>query len=177
MGETLNRLPENVQRRIAELDAKRPRPLAQLAQVTQTPYKPVVMAPRPYLRPRAGKGHQSKYDSPTMRRLLMVYGLPEPTFEHRFHPVRLWRLDIAWPAYRLCVEIQGGVFQGGRHSRGQGMVGDFEKFNALTELGWRLLLCTPDGLITAGFLDMLKRVFDTLKRPINVPNGAIVAPK
>ena len=28
-------------------------------------------------------------------------------FEHRFHPSRLWRLDLAWPEEKLAVEIDG----------------------------------------------------------------------
>lgn len=35
-------------------------------------------------------------------------GLPEPVREFRFHPVRGWRADFAWPEHKLLLEIEGG---------------------------------------------------------------------
>lgn len=55
--------------------------------------------------------------------------------EHRFHPVRLWRLDFAWPKARLALELEGQ----GRHQRYVGFREDCEKYNALVLSGWRLL--------------------------------------
>lgn len=63
--------------------------------------------------------------------------MPEP--EYRFHPVRKWRLDFAWPGLLLAVEIEGAIWTGGRHTRGAGVLGDMEKYNALSVMGWRLL--------------------------------------
>ena len=65
--------------------------------------------------------------------------LPEPVREHRFHPVRKWRFDFAWPGYMLAVEIEGGVFVTGRHSRGLGMLADMEKAATAMMMGWRVL--------------------------------------
>jgi hypothetical protein len=36
----------------------------------------------------------------------------------------------------VAVELQGGVFSGGRHSRGYGIVGDYEKLNEAQFHGW-----------------------------------------
>jgi hypothetical protein len=41
-------------------------------------------------------------------------------FEHRFHPVRRWRFDAAFPARKVAVELDGGIFAAGRHTRGAG---------------------------------------------------------
>jgi very-short-patch-repair endonuclease len=70
-------------------------------------------------------------------------GLPEPVAEFKFHPVRKWRTDWAWPDRKLAVEVEGGVFIHGRHSRGAGMLKDMEKYNALAAAGWRLIRVTP----------------------------------
>lgn len=35
-------------------------------------------------------------------------GLPAPVTEHRFHPVRRWRFDFAWPDEHLALEIAVG---------------------------------------------------------------------
>jgi very-short-patch-repair endonuclease len=66
-------------------------------------------------------------------------GLPEPEREYRFHPTRKWRLDFAWPARLLAVEVEGGVYRGGGHTSVAGLKRDIEKSNALTLGGWRLL--------------------------------------
>lgn len=65
--------------------------------------------------------------------------LPAPEREYRFHPVRLWRFDFAWPGKRLAVEVEGGVYSGGRHTRGSGFMGDMAKYNEAALLGWRVL--------------------------------------
>lgn len=68
--------------------------------------------------------------------------LPLPTPEYRFHPVRKWRLDLAWPAQRLYVEVDGGTWVGGRHNRGKGYEADCEKLNSAAVAGWRGLRVT-----------------------------------
>ena len=41
------------------------------------------------------------------------------------------------------MEIEGGVWSGGRHTRGIGFVKDMEKYNAAASLGWRVFRFTP----------------------------------
>jgi very-short-patch-repair endonuclease len=67
----------------------------------------------------------------------------EPTPEYRFHPVRKWRIDYAFINQKLAIEIEGGAFTRGRHTRGVGFINDMEKYNALTEAGWHLLRYQP----------------------------------
>ena len=85
-------------------------------------------------------------------------GLPAPVYEHRFHPTRMWRLDIAWPDRLIAVEVEGGVWSGGRHGRGSGIVKDMEKANALTMAGWRLLRVLPNELCMQETVDMCKEL-------------------
>lgn len=82
-------------------------------------------------------------------RLMETAGLPLPFREYRFHPVRRWRFDYAWEAAQLAVEIEGGTWQGGRHSRGAGYEQDAEKQNTALSMGWRLLRYTP-GMLKDG---------------------------
>lgn len=70
---------------------------------------------------------------------LGVAGLPKPEAEYRFHPTRRWRFDLAWPAQKLAVEIDGAVWTGGRHTRGAGVEKDCEKYAEAMILGWRVL--------------------------------------
>lgn len=69
-------------------------------------------------------------------------GLPKPEREHRFDPVRRWRLDWAWPAHNTALEAEGGIYSRGRHTRGAGFEGDCYKYNAATLAGWRVYRVT-----------------------------------
>lgn len=66
------------------------------------------------------------------------FGL-EAVTEFRFHPVRRWRFDVAIPEMMIAIELEGGVYTRGRHTRGAGYVKDLEKYNAATVMGWNLL--------------------------------------
>lgn len=62
--------------------------------------------------------------------------------EYKFHPTRKWRFDFAWPQLQVAVEIEGGIFVRGRHSRGVGIRNDCEKYNQAALLGWIVLRYT-----------------------------------
>lgn len=61
--------------------------------------------------------------------------------EVRFHPTRRWRADFVVDG-RVLVEVEGGVYSGGRHTRGSGFVGDCEKLNEAALLGYQVLRVT-----------------------------------
>ena len=65
--------------------------------------------------------------------------------EYQFAPPRKWKFDFLLPA-KLAVEIEGGSYSGGRHTRGSGFVADMAKYNAAIFLGYRLLRYTPDQI-------------------------------
>ena len=75
--------------------------------------------------------------------------LPEPEREYRFDPVHRWRLDFAWPAWRIAAECEGGIWVSGRHTRALGFEADCEKYNAAAARGWRVLRFTR-GMIQSG---------------------------
>ena len=79
-------------------------------------------------------------------RIITDAGLPWPVAEHRFHPTRKWRFDFAWPDHMLAVELEGGAWTGGRHTRPSGFVADCDKYNAAALLGWRVLRYTTSHL-------------------------------
>ena len=63
--------------------------------------------------------------------------------EYRFDKVRRWKFDFAFPDKMLAVEIEGGLYQNGRHNRAKGYIADMEKYNAAASQGWTLLRFTP----------------------------------
>lgn len=76
--------------------------------------------------------------------------------EYRFHPRRKWRFDYAIPAHKIAIEVEGGVWTRGRHTRPKGFLGDMDKYNAAAVMGWRLLRCTPKKQYTQKTLDLVK---------------------
>ena len=70
---------------------------------------------------------------------LVAKRLPLPQREYRFHPTRKWRFDFAWPDLMLAVEVDGGEYVQGRHSRARGMRDDNTKINEAQRIGWVVL--------------------------------------
>lgn len=70
------------------------------------------------------------------------------TSQYQFHPTRQWRFDFAWPKPMVAVEMQGGVWSGGAHTRGGGYTKDCERMNEAVALGWRVFYLTP-GMLKA----------------------------
>jgi len=69
-------------------------------------------------------------------------GWPDPVFEHEFHPKRKWRWDVAFIEAKVAVEIHGGTWEQGRHTRGGGFEEDRCKVNEGTAAGWRVFEVT-----------------------------------
>lgn len=77
--------------------------------------------------------------------------------EYQFHPLRKWRFDYAIPSIQMAIEVEGGIWTGGRHTSSKGFLGDMEKYNEAALLGWCLIRTTPDELLTSKVLDLIKR--------------------
>jgi very-short-patch-repair endonuclease len=96
-------------------------------------------------------------------RQVVAAAMPDPIREYKFHPTRRWRFDFAWPAYKIALEIEGGVWIRGRHTRGQGFTSDCQKYTEAALLGWMVLRVTPDMVNDGAALDYLKRALETRK--------------
>ena len=77
--------------------------------------------------------------------------------EWKFHPTRKWRFDYARPDLKIAIEIDGGVFTGGRHSGGIGQVKDWEKLNEAAVMGWCVLHTTPDETFAQSLRELVLR--------------------
>lgn len=93
--------------------------------------------------------------------------------EFRFHPTRLWRIDVAVPDLKIGIEIQGGNFGGpgivcdkcgkpvhrrlangrvirvidnGRHANATRLRGEYEKLSSAASLGWKMFLFMPEQI-------------------------------
>lgn len=90
-------------------------------------------------------------------------GLPKPVPEYRFHEVRKWRFDWAWVDEKVALEVEGGIYSGGRHTRASGFVGDMEKYNSAGARGWIVLRCQPKELLTTATLELVRAAIATRK--------------
>lgn len=86
-----------------------------------------------------------------------LHGLPAPVAEFPFAKDigRKWRADWAWPEKKVLLEVDGGVWIGGRHTSGAGWMKDTDKLNHAALLGWRCLRCAPKTLMTADMKALL----------------------
>ena len=92
--------------------------------------------------------------------------------EYRFAPPRRWRADFmvteGWMVRnshgqlvemengRILIEIDGGGYVAGRHSRGAGMEKDAEKQSAAAILGYRVIRATPKQVEDGRCLQWIK---------------------
>lgn len=58
--------------------------------------------------------------------------------------LRDWRFDFAWPEKKFAVEVEGGGWTQGRHTRGKGFQEDLIKYDAAMRLGWAIYRCSPE---------------------------------
>jgi hypothetical protein len=77
--------------------------------------------------------------------------------EFIFHPERKWRLDFALPLDKIGIEVHGGVFSQGRHTRGAGFTNDREKMNEALILGWRVIEVTAEHIKSGQALRWIER--------------------
>jgi very-short-patch-repair endonuclease len=84
--------------------------------------------------------------------------------EFKFHSSRKWRADfrLAYVAdyddAPVLIEIDGGSWVAGRHTRGSGFEKDAEKLNAAAELGYRVLRYTPRMIESGEALEQIRRI-------------------
>ena len=71
-----------------------------------------------------------------------------------------WRADFAIPHLRLLIEIEGGGYTQGRHTRGCGFAEDLRKYDAAARLGWTVYRCDPAMVRTGHALETIKILID-----------------
>lgn len=89
--------------------------------------------------------------------MMALIGLDVPEREYRFHKVRRWRFDFAFPDRMIAVEVEGGVWSRGRHTRPGGFEADCEKYNEAALLGWRIFRVTSAMVKDGRALDIVER--------------------
>ena len=83
-------------------------------------------------------------------------GGPALTPEFRFCEWRKWPADYYCETAtgKWLIELEGGVWTGGRHTRGKGFIEDCVKYNTATLLGYRVIRI-PTGFATVQYLQQI----------------------
>ena len=87
--------------------------------------------------------------------------------EFRFYPVRKWRFDYAFPDRKVAVEVDGGVWTGGRHINPAGYINDMEKLNTAASMGWLVLRITTDDRFASKTYELIKTTIELRKGEIH----------
>lgn len=94
----------------------------------------------------------------------------------RLAGLRNWRFDFAWPPQRLAVEVEGGAYSYGRHTRGRGFSDDLRKYHHALRLGWVVYRCDPDmirsGVVVGVIQDILNGQWHERHRSGAVVDGS-----
>lgn len=83
------------------------------------------------------------------------------TTEFKFCSSRKWRSDFHITGTQILVEVEGGTWSGGRHTRGKGYQDDCEKYSWAAANGWIVLRYTTEqvrkGMAIASVKTALKQ--------------------
>ena len=88
---------------------------------------------------------KQKYEEP-FRKFLVFHNID---FVAEFCPIpkRRFRADFYLKKYNCLIEIEGGIWNQGRHNRGFGYAQDVRKYNDYILAGYKLIRFTSDDFI------------------------------
>lgn len=127
-------------------------------------YKKMVKATRPKVRSKRpkvkGEKVSNEFEAKLARELKTLKIEFEQEFE--FHPKRKWRADFHLVGKKILVEVEGGIWSGGRHTRGKGYIGDMEKYNAATMMGFQVLRFSTDQVKSGHAIQQIEKMVGDL---------------
>jgi very-short-patch-repair endonuclease len=110
--------------------------------------------------PKARRKRQRSAGERELEVQLRAWGIGGWVTEHPFDAGasgggRKWRLDFAFPALKLAVEVDGGV-----HRLADRFAGDIDKSNALALAGWTLLRFDPERITSGDAISTIRAALD-----------------
>jgi len=90
--------------------------------------------------------------------------LDVPKAEYRFLKKRRFRFDFAWPDRMIAMEVEGGVWSGGRHTRGKVYSRDLENYNLVILRGWKVYRFTTQDVTSGTSISFMKNILINNKK-------------
>ena len=108
---------------------------------------------------------KAKSRSKLEEQFLSLWGFYNPDTplqeEYVFYPGRKWRADFAHPESKVLVEIEGGIWNQGRHTRGKGYMDDCEKYNSAALAGWLVVRLAGKDMISRDWVDRISLAIES----------------
>ena len=127
-------------------------------------YKKMIKATKPKgrsKRPKVkGEKIPNEFEAKLARELKTLKIEFEQEFE--FHPKRKWRADFHLVGKKILVEVEGGIWSRGRHTRGKGYLGDLEKYNAATMMGFQVIRFSTDQVKSGHAIQQIEKMVGDL---------------
>lgn len=127
-------------------------------------YKKMVKATRPKVRSKRpkvkGEKVPNEFEAKLARELKTLKIEFEQEFE--FHPKRKWRADFHLVGKKILVEVEGAIWSGGRHTRGKGYIGDMEKYNVATMMGYQVIRFSTDQVKLGHAIQQIEKMVGDL---------------
>lgn len=105
------------------------------------------------------------------RQQLVAFRVEGAVEEYRFLPPRRWRADFAFPDAKVLVDIEGGIWNNGRHVRPAEYQKDLYRSNQAQRAGWLHLRFTEKEINDWTAVDIVKEEV-TLRRRVRAVQWA-----
>lgn len=96
--------------------------------------------------------------------------------ECRFAPPRRFRFDFVLRDEMIAVEVEGGGWSGGRHTRGAGFKNDIEKYDIAARMGYTVYRCDPSMVTSGRAVETIKILMELNRWRLNTNSTRSVMP-
>lgn len=80
-----------------------------------------------------------------------------------FASPRKFRFDYCFSDVKLAIEVEGGVWEYGRHNRPEGYFKDMIKYNLAVEKGYSVLRYNYEMILKKETIEQIEKVYSSLK--------------
>ncbi|MFT4020053.1 MAG: DUF559 domain-containing protein [Acinetobacter sp.] len=116
-------------------------------------------------KPRGQKTKRRKANSPGEEKLAIQLKALKIKFEREFKfcTGRKWRADFALRDDKILIEVEGGIWSNGRHTRAKGYIADLEKYNMAQKLGYKVFRFSTEQVMSGAAIQQIEQVVEHLK--------------
>lgn len=80
--------------------------------------------------------------------------------EFQFNSERKWRADFHLVDTKILIEVEGGIWTNGRHTRGKGYIADMEKYNSAAVLGYSVYRYSTEQVKSGKAIEEIRQLME-----------------